>query len=261
MPNHHTREVPEVSDEQRKELQRWLRRKKTTQALALRARIVLESAAGQSDQAVADVLRTTRATVGKWRRRFLQDGCDGLLDEPRPGAPRTVSDEDVERVVGRTLETLPRGKTQWSRQSMAQACGLSPSTVGRVWRAFGLKPHRHETFKLSKDPLFVEKVRDIVGLYLHPPERAVVLCVDEKSEIQALDRTQPVLPLRPGVPERQTHDYQRNGTTSPVRGLEHGDWRGGRQVLPETPLGGVQEIPRHHRQGRAGGTRHPPGAG
>ena len=214
MPNHHTRVVPELSEEQRKELERWLRRRKTAQSLALRAQIILQSAEGLSDQRVADALRTTRATVGKWRRRFLQHGCDGLLDEPRPGAPRTVSDEDVERVVVRTLESVPRGAPQWSRKSMAQACGLSASTVGRVWRAFGLKPHRSETFKLSKDPLFVEKVRDIVGLYLDPPERAVVLCVDEKSQIQALDRTQPVLPLRPGVPERQTHDYKRNGTTS-----------------------------------------------
>ena len=214
MANHHTREVPELSQEQRQELQRWLRRKKTAQALALRARIVLESASGKSDQAVASALGTTRATVGKWRTRFLRDGCDGLLDEPRPGAPRTVSDADVERVVTRTLETLPRSATQWSTRSMAKECGLSFATVGRIWRAFGLKPHRSETFKLSADPLFIEEVRDIVGLYLHPPERAVVLCVDEKSQIQALERTQPVLPLRPGVPRRQTHDYQRNGTTS-----------------------------------------------
>ena len=214
MANHHTREVPELSQEQRQELQRWLRRKKTAQALALRARIVLESASGKSDQAVASALGTTRATVGKWRTRFLRDGCDGLLDEPRPGAPRTVSDADVERVVTRTLETLPRSATQWSTRSMAKECGLSFATVGRIWRAFGLKPHRSETFKLSTDPLFIEKVRDIVALYLHPPERAVVLSVDEKSQIQALERTQPVLPLRPGVPRRQTHDYQRNGTTS-----------------------------------------------
>ena len=184
MPNHHTREVPEVSDAQREELERWLRRRNTAQALALRARIVLQSAAGRSDQAVAQALGTTRATVGKWRRRFLRNGCDGLLDEPRPGAPRRLTDEDVERVVVRTLETTPRGATHWSRESMAQACGLSASTVGRVWRAFALKPHRSETFKLSRDPLFIEKVRDIVGLYLYPPERAVVLCVDEKSHTE-----------------------------------------------------------------------------
>ncbi len=214
MPNHYTREVPEVSDAQREELEGWLRRRNTAQALALRARIVLQSAAGRSDQVVAQALGTTRATVGKWRRRFLRNGCDGLLDEPRPGAPRRVSDEDVERVVVRTLETTPRGATHWSRESMARACGLSASTVGRVWRAFALKPHRSETFKLSRDPLFIEKVRDIVGLYLHPPERAVVLFVDEKSQIQALNRTQPVLPMRPGAPEQRTHDYRRHGTTS-----------------------------------------------
>ncbi len=214
MPNHHTREIPEPSPEQREELERWLRRPKTAQALALRARIVLESAEGKSDQAVAVQLGTTRATVGKWRRRFLKRGCDGLFDEPRPGAPRKISDEDVERVVVRTLETLPKGATQWSTRSMAKECGLSFATVARIWRAFGLKPHRSETFKLSKDPLFIEKVRDIVGLYLHPPERAVVLCVDEKSQIQALNRLQPLLPMRPGVPQRQTHDYKRNGTTS-----------------------------------------------
>ncbi len=152
--------------------------------------------------------------MGKWRRRFLSKRCDGLLDEPRPGAPRKISDKDVARVVVRTLETLPQGATQWSTWSMAKECGLSFSTVGRTWRAFALKPHRNETFKLSKDPLFIEKVRDIVGLYLHPPERAVVLSVDEKSQIQALDRTQLVLPMRPGVARQQTHDYKRHGTTS-----------------------------------------------
>ena len=202
MPNHHTREVPSASEEQREELQRWLRRRKTAQALALRARIVLNSAEGHSDTAVAQVLRTTRATVGKWRRRFIANGCDGLLDEPRPGTPRSVGDDDVERVVVRTLESVPRGATQWSTRTMAAECGLSSSTVSRIWRAFALKPHRSETFKLSKDPFFIEKVRDIAGLYLSPPERAVVPCVDEKSQIQALDRTQPVLPMRPGTPER-----------------------------------------------------------
>ena len=157
---------------------------------------------------------TRWVTVGKWRRRFLQSGCDGLLDEARPGTPRTVSDADVERVVTTTLESMPRDATHWSTRSMARVCGLSAATVGRIWRAFALQPHRCETFKLSKDPLFIEKVRDIVGLYLHPPERAVVLCVDEKSQMQALDRTQPVLPMRPGLPERRTHDYRRHGTTS-----------------------------------------------
>ena len=220
MANHHTRAVPEIDDGQREELERWLRRSKTGQALALRARIVLASAEGGSDVSVADGLGTTRVTVGKWRRRFIEKGCDGLLDEPRPGAPRTVSDADVERVVTTTLESMPRGATQWSTRSMAKACGLSSATVNRIWRAFGLQPHRTETFKLSADPLFIEKVRDIVGLYMASPERAVVLCVDEKSQIQALDRVQPMLPLRPGTPARQTHDYKRNGVTSLFASLD-----------------------------------------
>ena len=220
MANHYTRQVPELSDDQRQELQRWVRRTKTSQALALRARIVLESVGGKSDIAVAEELGTTRVTVGKWRRRFLRAGCDGLLDEPRPGAPRSIQDEDVERVVVKTLESLPRDATYWSTRSMAKACGLSPATISRIWRAFALKPHRSETFKLSRDALFIEKVRDIVGLYLHPPERAVVLCVDEKSQIQTLDRMQPVLPMRPGLPERRTHDYQRHGTTSLFAALD-----------------------------------------
>ena len=214
MPNHHPRAVPKGSDEQRGELQGWLRRRKRAQSLALRARIVLQCADGKSDMAVAAALGTTRATVGKWRRRFPSDGCDGLLDEPRPGAPRKVSDGDVERVVTRTLESLPRGATQWSRESMATDCGPSPSAVGRIWRAFGLEPHRCETFKLWKDPLFVEKARDITGLYLDPQERAVVLCADGKSQVQALVRTQPVLPMRPDLPECRTRDCKRNGTTS-----------------------------------------------
>ena len=214
MPNHHTRAVPQLTERQRQQLERWRRRRSTAQALALRARIVLRSARGGSDVALASELGVTRATVGKWRRRFLRAGCAGLLDEPRPGTPRKVSDEAVERVVVRTLESLPRGATHWSRRSMARASGLSPSTIGRIWRTFGLKPHRSEHFKLSTDPQFIEKVRDVVGLYLNPPEKAVVLCVDEKSQIQALDRTQPLLPLRPGLPERCTHDYRRHGTTS-----------------------------------------------
>ena len=215
----HTRAVPEIDDGQREELERWLRRSKTGQALALRARIVLACGEGESDVSVAARLGTTRVTVGKWRRRFIEKGCDGLLDEPRPGAPRTVSDADVERVVMTTLESMPRGVTQWSTRSMAKRCGLSSATVNRIWRAFGLQPHRMETFKLSADPL-IEKVRDIVGLYMAPPERAVVLCVDEKSQIQALDRVQPMLPLRPGTPARQTHDYKRNGVTSLFASLD-----------------------------------------
>ena len=220
MANHHTRAVPEIDDGQREELERWLRRSKTGQALALRARIVLAAAGGESDVGVAARLGTTRETVGKWRRRFIEKGCDGLLDEPRPGAPRTVGDADVEQVVTMTLESMPRDATQWSTRSMAKACGLSSATVNRIWRAFGLQPHRTETFKLSADPLFIEKVRDVVGLYMAPPERAVVLCVDEKSQIQALERSQPMLPLRPGMPARQTHDYKRHGTTSLFAALD-----------------------------------------
>ena len=220
MANHYTRQIPDLSEAQEQELQRWVRRAKTAQALVLRARIVLQTAAGKSDMEVAGQLGTTRATVGKWRRRFLRAGCDGLLDEPRPGAPRTIGDDDVERVVVQTLETIPAGATHWSTRSMAKACGLSAATVSRIWRAFGLKPHRCETFKLSRDPLFIEKVRDVVGLYLHPPERAVVLCVDEKPQIQALERSQPVLPMRPGLAERRTHDYRRHGTTSLFAALD-----------------------------------------
>ena len=220
MANHHTRQTPDLATGDRSELERWVRRPKTSQALALRARIVLGSATGRSDTALAAELGTTRATVGKWRKRFIGKGLEGLLDEPRPGAPRQIGDDDVERVVVATLESLPRAATHWSTRSMAAQCGLSSATVARIWQAFALKPHRHETFKLSKDPQFVEKVRDIVGLYLHPPERAVVLCVDEKSQIQALDRTQPVLPMRPGLPERRTHDYQRHGTTSLFAALD-----------------------------------------
>lgn len=214
MPNHFTRQKPSISPEQRAELERWLRRPKTSQALAQRARIIVACERESNDIAVAEQLGTTRETVGKWRRRFLEHGCDGMLDEARPGTPRKISDEDVERVVTMTLESIPKDATHWSTRSMAQACTLSQSAVSRIWRAFALQPHRTETFKLSTDPLFIEKVRDIVGLYLHPPERAVVLCVDGKSQIQALERTQPLLPLRPGLAERRTHDYERHGTTS-----------------------------------------------
>jgi len=163
---------------------------------------------------VAADLKVMPSTVGKWRGRFVADRIDGLLDEPRPGTPRKVTDAQVEDVLVRTLETIPKGATHWSRREMAKSCGLNRETIGRIWKAFGLQPHRTETFKLSKDPLLVEKVRDIVGLYLSPPENAVVLCVDEKSQIQALDRTQPLLPMSPGQVERRTHDYQRHGTTS-----------------------------------------------
>lgn len=203
-----------LSPTERETLERWVRRPKTAQALAQRAQIVLRAAEGAPNRAIAEELRLTQQTVGKWRARFLERGVDGLLDEPRPGAPRRISDEDVERVITLTLETTPEDATHWSTRSMAKRTGLSQSAISRIWRAFALQPHRVEGFKLSNDPLFIEKVRDIVGLYLHPPDRAFVLCVDEKTQVQALDRSQPLLPLRPGQIERRTHDYVRHGTTS-----------------------------------------------
>ena len=198
----------------------YTRRRRTAQALALRARIILGCASGLSNKAVAGRERVTAQTVGKWRRRFVEGGVDGLLDEPRPGAPRTIDDAKVESVIVQTLESQPRAATHWSTRTMARAAGISVSSVGRIWRAFGLQPHRVETFKLSTDPLFVDKVRDIVGLYINPPDRALVLCVDEKSQIQALDRTQPLLPMRPGQVERRSHDYERHGTTSLFAALD-----------------------------------------
>ena len=203
-----------LSEQERETLQAWARRPKTAQALAHRARMILGCAEGKTNTAVAEELRVTKATVGKWRSRFLERRVDGLVDEPRPGTPRRTTDADVERVVALTLETTPTDATHWSTRSMARRSGLSHSTINRIWRAFGLQPHRTETFKLSSDPLFIEKVRDIVGLYLNPPDRALVLCVDEKTRIQALDRTRPLLPMRPGQAERRTHDYIRHGTTS-----------------------------------------------
>jgi transposase len=205
---------------ERETLQRWARRPKTAQALAQRARIILTCAEGQTNTAVAHDMRVTQQMVCKWRQRFVARRLEGLLDEPRPGAPRTVADAAVERIVTQTLEMTPAHATHWSTRAMAQAYGVSRSTVHRIWRAFGLQPHRTETFKLSADPLFVEKVRDIVGLYLHPPDTALVLCVDEKEQIQALDRTRPLLPMRPGQVERRTHDYRRHGTTSLFAALE-----------------------------------------
>jgi transposase len=210
----------QLTDEERGTLERWARRATTAQALAQRARMILRCAAGQTNTDVARELHLAKQTVGKWRTRFVAKSVDGLRDEPRPGAPRTVTDAHVEEVVRLTLETKPRDATHWSTRGMAARCGLSQSTVTRIWRAFGLQPHRTETFKVSPDPLFVEKVRDIVGLYLDPPDRALVLCVDEKSQIQALDRTQPLLPMRPGQAERRTHDYVRHGTTSLFAALE-----------------------------------------
>jgi transposase len=209
-----------VTADERATLERWARRPKTAQALALRARIVLTCATVSANTAVARRLGITHQTVGKWRARFVARRLEGLLDEPRPGAPRQVRDAQVEEVVTLTLETMPRDATQWSTRAMAARSGLSQTTIRRIWHAFGLQPHRTETFKLSKDPLFVEKVRDIVGLYLAPPDKALVLCVDEKAQMQALDRSQPLLPMRPGQVERRTHDYQRHGTTSLFAALD-----------------------------------------
>src|SRR5271154_107209 len=206
--------------EERETLERWARRPKSAQALAQRSRIVLECAAGKPNTVVARKLGLTHQTVGKWRQRFVARRLDGLVDEPRPGAPRQVGDAQIERVVRLTLESTPAAATHWSTRAMAKRSGLSQTMISRIWRAFGLQPHRVEGFKLSKDPLFIEKVRDIVGLYLDPPDRALVLCVDEKAQIQALDRSQPLLPMRPGQAERRTHDYVRHGTTSLFAALE-----------------------------------------
>jgi transposase len=209
-----------LSETEREQLEALTLRRKTAQALALRARIVLACAAGADNKVVAARQRVTQQTVSKWRARFVEQRLDGLLDAPRPGAPRTINDSRVDAVIAKTLEGVPRGATHWSTRSMARDAGLSQTAVSRIWRAFGLQPHRQETFKLSSDPLFVEKVRDIVGLYLDPPMKAMVLCVDEKSQIQALDRTQPLLPLAPGIPERRTHDYARHGTTTLFAALD-----------------------------------------
>jgi transposase len=216
------RPIPPLSlgDDERETLKQWTRRPKTSQALAQRARIILACAEGKNNTEVAERWRVTKQTVGKWRARFLNKRLDGLLDEPRPGTPRRLSDAEVERVLTMTLESTPKNATHWSNRSLAAACGLSRSSVQRVWRAFALAPHRSETFKLSRDPLFIDKVRDIVGLYMDPPDKALVLCVDEKSQIQALDRSQPILPMRPGQVERRAHDYKRNRTTSLFAALD-----------------------------------------
>ena len=210
----------ELSAAERRELLSLARAQKTGQAMARRARIVLAAASGLENKAICVEVGADANTVGKWRRRFAAHRLDGLLDEPRPGTPRKIGDNEIADTIRRTLETTPLGATHWSLRSMAKAVGYAPSTIHRIWRAFGLQPHRTETFKLSSDPLFVEKVRDIVGLYLSPPERALVLCVDEKSQIQALDRSQPLLPMRPGQVERRTHDYTRHGTTSLFAALD-----------------------------------------
>jgi len=209
-----------VTEKQRSDLSRLAAQARSNRKVAFRARIVLGCASGLSNAAVAAKLRTTGFTVGFWRNRFIAEGVAGLGDEPRPGAPREIGDEKVAQVVRLTLEKTPRGATHWSSRMLAARTGLSQSTISRIWRAFGLKPHRTESFQLSSDPLLIEKVRDIVGLYMDPPHHALVLCVDEKSQIQALSRTQPVLPMRAGQIERRTHDYKRHGTTSLFAALD-----------------------------------------
>ena len=247
----------DLSGTERGELDALLRRHGTTQAVALRARIVLLAAEGLTNTAIADRLGIDKHTAGKWRHRFARDRLDGLHDEPRPGAPRQIDDDAIAETIRRTLETLPAGATHWSLRSMAKVAGYAPSTIHRIWQAFGLQPHRQETFKLSADPLFVEKVRDIVGLYLQPPDRAVVLCVDEKSQIQALDRTQPLLPLRPGQAERRTHDYQAPRHDLAVRRARCRRRQRDRALLPTPPGARVPPLPRHHRRQRAGRPRGP----
>src|SRR3954471_12062099 len=210
----------ELSDDERVQLEAWARRRTSARALAQRSRIVLLAAAGLANTEIAAHVGVSRATAATWRARFAEHRLDGLVDEPRPGRPRTIGDDKVEEVIIKTLETTPTDATHWSTRSMAREVGLTQSAVLRIWRAFGLQPHRQQTWKLSKDPQFIEKVRDVVGLYLNPPERAVVLCVDEKSQIQALDRTAPVLPILPGTPQRATHDYKRSGTSSLYAALD-----------------------------------------
>lgn len=214
------KETITLTVDERGELERWALRTRSARRLAFRAKLVLASADGAPDSDVSKRFRASPHTVGLWRKRFLAKRLDGLLDEPRPGAPRTITDAQVEKVVVDTLESMPRGATHWSTRQMAEHQGLSHTTVGRIWRAFGLQPHRSESFQLSQDPLLVEKVRDVVGLYMSPPDNALVLCVDEKSQIQALNRTQPVLPMRVGEVERRTSDYDRHGTTTLFAALD-----------------------------------------
>lgn len=209
-----------LSTAEREQLQQWSRRRKTAQALAVRSRIILLCAEGHTNDEVAARYAVSKQMVCKWRGRFVTARLDGLLDAPRPGQPRKISDAAIEDVIDKTLHRKPANAAQWSTRSMAAATGLTQNAIFRIWKTFGLQPHRQETFKLSTDPLFIEKVRDIVGLYLAPPVKAIVLCVDEKSQIQALDRTQPILPMMPGMPEKRTHDYMRHGTTTLFAALD-----------------------------------------
>jgi len=210
----------ELFEDERVQLESWARRHTSAQALALRSRVVLLAAEGLNNSEIAERLGVHRPMVRKWRGRFAEHRLDGLSDEPRPGQPRKITDAKVEEVIVKTLESTPKNATHWSTRSLAREVGLTQTAVSKIWRAFGLQPHRQESWKLSKDPQFIEKVRDVVGLYLNPPERAVVLCVDEKSQIQALDRTAPILPMLPGTPQRATHDYKRSGTSSLYAALD-----------------------------------------
>ena len=236
-----------LSDDERAELEALSRRRKTSQGLARRARIVLAAAEGLENKEIAVRLEASADTVGKWRRRYAAEGLDGLYDEPRPGAPRQIGDDAIAEAVRLTLEETPPDATHWSLRSMARASGHAPSTIHRIWRAFGLQPHRSETFKLSSDPFFVEKVRDIVGLYLAPPDRALVLCVDEKSQIQALDRSQPLLPMRPGQAERVQPRLQAPRHDLSLRGPRHRHGRDHRQMFPAPSGPRVPQIPRPRR--------------
>jgi transposase len=238
-----------LDEAERAELQSLASRRSTAQAVALRARIVLACAEGEQSKIVAARLAVDPETVSKWRRRFAEHRLEGLRDEPRSGTPRTIEDARIEAVIVRTLETVPADATHWSSRSMARASGLSVSTVQRIWRAFGLQPHRLETFKLSTDPDFVAKVRNIVGLYVTPPQHAIVLCVDEKSQIQALDRSQPMFPLRPGQVARRSHDYKRHGVTSLFAAL---DIATGYVIGKCLPRHRVPQVPRRDRGQRAG---------
>src|SRR5665213_3556194 len=245
-----------LTDDERETLERWERRPKSPQSLALRSKIVLACAEGPTNREVAARLGVAEATVGKWRSRFVAKRLDGLVDEARPGSPRTVTDDAVEAVIVKTLQEKPDDATHWSTRSMAKTTGMSQSAISRIWRAFGLKPHLVDTFKLSSDPLFIDKVRDIVGLYLCPPDHPVVLCVDEKTQVQALDRTQPIFPLLPGVPESR-RQLQAKRNHRPLCRPQARHWGGHPPVHPPAPGHRVQEVSRAHRQVGAEGTRRP----
>jgi transposase len=246
-----------LSAQERAYLERQVRRHRVARSLSERCRVILRCADGVASKDVAAELGLHEHTVGKWRRRFLKDRCEGLLDEARPGRPRSIDDDQVAAVIERTLRTTPVDATHWSIRSMAAEAGFSHTTIRRMWAAFGLQPHRSQTFKLSTDPLFVDKVRDIVGLYLSPPNRALVLSIDEKSQIQALDREQPVLPMMPGVPERRTHSYVRHGTTSLFAALDCRLWVRHRQMLQASPGGRVPKLPQRDRCSSPGRARCP----